>query len=426
MGDRRVGRARGRFDPVRPRAHRARAPPCSARSSTRRSSSRPGARIGVDRAEDLARGFIVTDSGITVVGKGVPRTGHRVTPHGPGRARGPLVVLDADSTLIREEAIELLADAAGSLEHVAEVTERAMRGELDFAESLRERVATLAGLDVEVLAQARDAHDAHRRRARAHRRRARGRRPRRRRVRRIPRAARPARRAPRTRLLPREPARGRRRPAHRAGRRRRSSTPPRRRRRSTSGRRPAASRSLADRRRGRRRQRPARCSTGRALGVAFCAKPVVREQADVAIDTPDLSAVLAAARPARLTARAAHPRPAGSFLPNPDRIADTDVRMTAMSGRIVARTFVRCRTDGALLAVSGAHAAVAAPQAPPGQLEDRSTCPNGFQPEGIAIDPRGTAYVGSLADGDVYAFDCAHRRGDRRSSGGSGHAVGRA
>ena len=68
-----------------------------------------------------------------------------------GRASGPLVVLDADSTLIREEAIELLADAAGSLALVTEVTERAMRGELDFAASLRERVATLAGLDVGVL-----------------------------------------------------------------------------------------------------------------------------------------------------------------------------------------------------------------------------------------------------------------------------------
>ena len=79
-----------------------------------------------------------------------------MTTGAAGRARGPLVVLDADSTLIREEAIELLADAAGSLEHVTEVTERAMRGELDFAESLRERVATLAGLDVDVLASARE------------------------------------------------------------------------------------------------------------------------------------------------------------------------------------------------------------------------------------------------------------------------------
>ncbi|TAM69886.1 MAG: phosphoserine phosphatase SerB [Microbacteriaceae bacterium] len=57
-----------------------------------------------------------------------------------------LVVLDADSTLIQNEVIELLAEHAGSLHAVAAVTERAMRGELDFAESLRARVATLAGL----------------------------------------------------------------------------------------------------------------------------------------------------------------------------------------------------------------------------------------------------------------------------------------
>ena len=57
-----------------------------------------------------------------------------------------LVVLDVDSTLIENEAIELIAAEAGSLELVAAVTERAMRGELDFAESLRERVATLSGL----------------------------------------------------------------------------------------------------------------------------------------------------------------------------------------------------------------------------------------------------------------------------------------
>ena len=57
-----------------------------------------------------------------------------------------LVVLDVDSTLIENEAIELIAAEAGSLELVAAVTERAMRGELDFAQSLRERVATLEGL----------------------------------------------------------------------------------------------------------------------------------------------------------------------------------------------------------------------------------------------------------------------------------------
>lgn len=67
-------------------------------------------------------------------------------------ASRPLVVLDCDSTTIRDEVIELLADAAGSREKVAAVTERAMRGELDFAESLAERVATLAGTRESVFA----------------------------------------------------------------------------------------------------------------------------------------------------------------------------------------------------------------------------------------------------------------------------------
>ncbi len=57
-----------------------------------------------------------------------------------------LVVLDVDSTLIENEVIELLAAYAGVEAQVAAITERAMRGELDFAESLKERVATLEGL----------------------------------------------------------------------------------------------------------------------------------------------------------------------------------------------------------------------------------------------------------------------------------------
>ena len=57
-----------------------------------------------------------------------------------------LVVLDVDSTLIENEVIELLAANAGSEEIVADITRRAMRGELDFEQSLRSRVRTLAGL----------------------------------------------------------------------------------------------------------------------------------------------------------------------------------------------------------------------------------------------------------------------------------------
>lgn len=63
-----------------------------------------------------------------------------------------LVVFDVDSTLIQDEVIELLADVAGKRAEVAEVTERAMRGELDFAQSLIERVAVLEGLPETVFA----------------------------------------------------------------------------------------------------------------------------------------------------------------------------------------------------------------------------------------------------------------------------------
>ena len=62
-----------------------------------------------------------------------------------------LVVLDMDSTLIRIEVIDELARAAGVGPEVARITERAMQGEMDYDESLRQRVGLLAGLDVKVL-----------------------------------------------------------------------------------------------------------------------------------------------------------------------------------------------------------------------------------------------------------------------------------
>ncbi len=64
-----------------------------------------------------------------------------------------LVVLDVDSTLIENEVIELLAEAAGSLAEVTAITSRAMNGELDFAESLRDRVATLEGISTSIFAE---------------------------------------------------------------------------------------------------------------------------------------------------------------------------------------------------------------------------------------------------------------------------------
>jgi phosphoserine phosphatase len=78
-----------------------------------------------------------------------------VAPAGLARRGRRLVVMDVDSTLIQDEVIELLAAHAGREAEVAAVTEAAMRGELDFAQSLRERVAVLGGLPVEVLDEVR-------------------------------------------------------------------------------------------------------------------------------------------------------------------------------------------------------------------------------------------------------------------------------
>ena len=72
---------------------------------------------------------------------------------GLARRAKRLVVFDVDSTLIQGEVIEMLAAHAGREAEVAAVTEAAMRGELDFAGSLHARVATLAGLPVEVVAE---------------------------------------------------------------------------------------------------------------------------------------------------------------------------------------------------------------------------------------------------------------------------------
>ena len=64
-----------------------------------------------------------------------------------------LVQLDVDSTFIQQEAIELLAAKAGVLEEVSRITAAAMRGELDFAQSLVARVALLQGLSEDSFVQ---------------------------------------------------------------------------------------------------------------------------------------------------------------------------------------------------------------------------------------------------------------------------------
>jgi phosphoserine phosphatase len=97
---------------------------------------------GVDPAELRARLSVAASTlGVDVA---VERSGLQ-------RRAKRLVVLDVDSTLVQGEVIEMLATRAGCAEAVAAITEAAMRGELDFAESLRERVRLLAGLDESAL-----------------------------------------------------------------------------------------------------------------------------------------------------------------------------------------------------------------------------------------------------------------------------------
>lgn len=122
----------------------------------------------IDRIRRLAR-YPVTTIELNVSGADLPslRTSLAaqaaasgvdiaVSPAGLARRGRRLVVMDVDSTLIQDEVIELLAAHAGSQAEVARVTAAAMAGELDFAQSLRARVRTLAGLPVSVLQDVRD------------------------------------------------------------------------------------------------------------------------------------------------------------------------------------------------------------------------------------------------------------------------------
>lgn len=88
----------------------------------------------------LSRAHEIADGADVVV---VPAPLARTTPK--------VVVMDVDSTFIEDEVIDLLAAEAGAAKEVAKVTEKAMRGELDFEDSLRARVKTLKGLPEKVL-----------------------------------------------------------------------------------------------------------------------------------------------------------------------------------------------------------------------------------------------------------------------------------
>ena len=103
--------------------------------------------------------FTVSGAEQTILRTELARVGNEnsidiaISPGGLMRWAKKLVVMDVDSTLIQQEVIELLGAKAGKGAEIAAITESAMRGELDFAESLRARVGLLAGLPESVLTE---------------------------------------------------------------------------------------------------------------------------------------------------------------------------------------------------------------------------------------------------------------------------------
>jgi len=127
----------------------------SGNGATFQSESRDGdSRYEVHTAElAVADG---TASGIAALRRAVAGAAQHgvdtaIVPAGLRSAPRKLLIMDVDSTLIQQEVIELLAAYAGKREEVAAVTEAAMRGELDFAQSLHARVAVLAGLPAAIV-----------------------------------------------------------------------------------------------------------------------------------------------------------------------------------------------------------------------------------------------------------------------------------
>ncbi|MEW2351791.1 phosphoserine phosphatase SerB [Streptomyces sp. NPDC006684] len=141
--------------------------PLTAESTAAIAARITGAGANIDRVFRLAK-YPVTAVEFAVSGVPAdtlrsalaPRAGEfgvdiAVVAAGLQRRAQRLVVMDVDSTLIQDEVIELFAAHAGCEAEVARVTESAMRGELDFAQSLHARVALLAGLDASVVEKVR-------------------------------------------------------------------------------------------------------------------------------------------------------------------------------------------------------------------------------------------------------------------------------
>ena len=98
---------------------------------------------------DQLRASLTTEAALQRIDVGV----QRATLY---RRAKRLIVMDVDSTLIQGEVIELLAEHAGCGDKVADITQRTMAGELDFEQSLRQRVALLEGLPASAIDEVRD------------------------------------------------------------------------------------------------------------------------------------------------------------------------------------------------------------------------------------------------------------------------------
>ncbi|MET0238299.1 MAG: phosphoserine phosphatase SerB [Sphingobium sp.] len=115
---------------------------------------RPGEPVWLDQGSAADIGFVADmDAGRAAIAALDLPIDFAVQPTADRAKR--LLVADMDSTMITIECIDELADYAGIKPQIAEVTERAMRGELDFSAALTERVALLRGLDDAVLDQCR-------------------------------------------------------------------------------------------------------------------------------------------------------------------------------------------------------------------------------------------------------------------------------
>ncbi|GLI98313.1 phosphoserine phosphatase SerB [Sphingobium sp. BS19] len=108
--------------------------------------------IDQDKAADIffADNAVAARAALVEIGQGID-----VVVQPVASREKKLIVADMDSTMITVECIDELADYAGIKDQIAEITERAMQGELDFAEALRARVALLKGLDDAVIDQCR-------------------------------------------------------------------------------------------------------------------------------------------------------------------------------------------------------------------------------------------------------------------------------